>query len=159
MTPKAKNMKKAGLLVLVFATVITNTQFFKLTDKTFAKGQILRRNVVHVNHKDFTKESALFLDSLAAFLISHGNMRIEVGHYTDSRGAESFNKEFSQMRVDATVAYLEKKGVKRDNLVPVAYGETGLIYSDKQMDAEPDKKKQEQMHIDNRRTEFKILSL
>jgi hypothetical protein len=158
-TPKITPMKKSSLLLIALFAVTVNTDFFRLTDKTFHKGQILRRNVVHVNHQNFTKESALFLDSLAAFLIKHDKMQIEVGHFTDQRGSEEFNKEFSQLRVDATVNYLTKKGVNSGNLVPVAYGEANFIYSQKEIDAEPDKTKQENMYKANKRTEFKILAL
>lgn len=54
-------------------------------------------------------------------------LRVE-GH-TDDRGGTAFNKQLSQRRAESVVAYLADKGIDRERLEPVGFGEDQPIES------------------------------
>ena len=69
-------------------------------------------------------ESNTLLNEIAATLTAHPEIeRVEVQGHTDSDGADDYNLDLSQRRVDAVVAYLVNKGVESERLTPKGYGE------------------------------------
>ena len=48
---------------------------------------------------------------------------IVVTGHTDAQGAKKANKALSQKRAQAVVSYLEKKGINKNNLKAIGYGE------------------------------------
>jgi outer membrane protein OmpA-like peptidoglycan-associated protein len=100
------------------------------------------------------------LNHLYNILIEHPNLVVELQAHTDCRGKASYNQKLSQKRAETCVNYLIGKGIPRDRLVPVGYGEAkpreGLGCSAiEKLATEQDK---EAAHQRNRRTQFKILS-
>ena len=79
------------------------------------------------------------------------DIEIELGSHTDSRGSSEANQSLSQKRADNVVNYLANKGIARNRMQAVGYGESQLRNqcSDGVACSETE-------HQYNRRTEFKI---
>ena len=54
-------------------------------------------------------------------------MTLQIEGHTDSRGDDDFNLDLSQRRAAAVVDFLVWRGVSRDRLVPIGFGETKPI--------------------------------
>ncbi len=92
------------------------------------------------------------LDKLYGLMVDNPEYVMEIGSHTDSRGSYNYNDLLSQRRADAVVRWLTKKGINRNRLVPVGYGESQNVN-----DCKNRVPCSEQEHQFNRRTEFKIL--
>ena len=92
------------------------------------------------------------LTALQTMLENNPEFIVELGSHTDSRGSNFYNRGLSQRRADAVVRWLVAKGISRDRLVPVGYGETRNVN-----DCSNNIPCSEQEHQLNRRTEFRIL--
>ncbi len=79
------------------------------------------------------------------------NITIEIYSHTDSRSTTDYNQKLSQKRAQEVVNYLAKRGIEKNRLKAIGYGETKLLNkcSDGVDCSEDD-------HAKNRRTEFKI---
>lgn len=89
------------------------------------------------------------LDELVKTLNVNDNLIIEIGSHTDTRADDQYNLILSEKRAKAVVDYLVEKGIDRERLIAVGYGESNLLIKDAITDEE---------HQKNRRTTFKILS-
>lgn len=94
-----------------------------------------------------TKKGKQRINDAYEILAKHAKVKVEVGGHTDSDGKRVNNKKLSQRRADAIVSYLVKKGLKRENLKAVGYGESKPLVKN-------DSLKNKQI---NRRVEFKII--
>jgi len=102
---------------------------------------------------DYTKatlrpESQVELDRLVKLLSDVPTLKIEISGHTDKRGDDASNMKLSQNRAQSVVDYLTQKGIGKDRLTAMGYGETKLVTTGTT----------EEDHQQNRRTEFKILS-
>lgn len=97
------------------------------------------------------------LNFLLKILNDNPTIMVELQAHTDSRGDDKANMELSQKRAQSCVDYLITKGVAKDRMVAKGYGETQLKYTDEQISAAGGKTQQEQLHQQNRRTEFAVL--
>ncbi|GAB3202958.1 OmpA family protein [Pontibacter aydingkolensis] len=97
-------------------------------------------------------EAAIELDKLVQTLKDNPHIRIELSSHTDSRQSHRYNEMLSQLRAQSAVEYIVSKGVTRDRLVAKGYGETQLVNKCKDNVSCP-----EELHAENRRTEFKII--
>jgi len=69
--------------------------------------------------------SMALLDEVAANLLKHQEIhRVEVQGHTSSEGSDEYNLDLSQRRMESVVDYLSTKGLERDRLEPVGYGES-----------------------------------
>lgn len=62
------------------------------------------------------------LGKLSAFLARYPQRTAQIDGYTDSVGAESYNRDLSQRRADAVKAYLVGQGIAADRLVTAGKG-------------------------------------
>lgn len=112
--------------------------------------------LVHVyydfNQAYIREESVPALDALLAMLELNPDFIVELGSHTDSRGSFRYNRRLSQRRAESVVRWLTSKGVSRDRLSAVGYGENKNVNNCK--NNIPCSEKEHQM---NRRTEFKIV--
>ena len=92
------------------------------------------------------------LEELYSTMINTPDIIVEIGSHTDARGTKTYNKRLSQRRADAVVKWLVGKGIERDRLVPVGYGETLTVNNCK--DFIPCTERDHQL---NRRTEFRVI--
>lgn len=121
---------------------------------------IVLKNIFYDFDKyDLRKESESELNRLVQLMEQNPTMRIELSSHTDSRGADAYNKTLSQNRAKSVVDYLIAHGINKSRLEYKGYGEEKLIHSDEEIDQMKTKKEQEAAHQENRRTEFKVLSM
>ncbi len=93
----------------------------------------------------------MVLDSILIFFNDNKDLTIEIGSHTDSRGSDSYNLKLSQARAQSVVDYLVLKGVAKDRLVAVGFGETKLVNN-----CANGVNCTEEEHQKNRRTTFRI---
>jgi outer membrane protein OmpA-like peptidoglycan-associated protein/tetratricopeptide (TPR) repeat protein len=94
------------------------------------------------------------LDKVITVLNSNSKLTIEISSHTDSRSSDVFNLTLSQKRAKTAVDYLISKGINKNRLKAVGYGETRLLNNCKN-----DAPCTEEEHAKNRRTEFKIVEV
>ncbi len=95
------------------AVVITATGF-EITESVFFK----------LNKAVIEKRSYKLLRNVAAVLKNHPEVTsITVGGHTDDQGDDAYNKDLSQRRAEAVVAFLAKEGVTVERLKAMGYGE------------------------------------
>jgi len=68
------------------------------------------------------------LENIARVLRRNRDARINLTGFSDRRGDTSFNQQLSEDRVDAVQAFLLKAGVKRDQIISTAYGESQPLH-------------------------------
>lgn len=78
----------------------------------------------------------------------------ELSSHTDCRASNAYNDELSQKRAEAAVRYITLQGIDPSRLVAKGYGETRLVNQ-----CSDGVSCTEEEHQQNRRTEFKILSI
>lgn len=71
------------------------------------------------------------LDSLANTMKAEPQYRWKIEGHTDAIGSEAYNMELSRKRAQSVVDYLVQRGVDRNNLEVVPYGESKPIASNK----------------------------
>lgn len=99
------------------------------------------------------KDAAKTMDANIAKMKIDKNIIIKITAHTDSKASREYNLKLSQKRADAAIAYLGKKGIKKDRILAVvAMGESQLVN-----DCGDDKKCAELLNQQNRRVEFKII--
>lgn len=79
--------------------------------------------------KDFQlkQSSGEALTRLATLLKENPRLEVEVGSYTDSRGADIDNIHLTEQRADWVVNYLTGQGIQPSRLKAKGYGETKLL--------------------------------
>jgi outer membrane protein OmpA-like peptidoglycan-associated protein len=103
---------------------------------------------------DIRPDAAEELDKIVQFLIDNPQMNLELGAHTDSRASTAYNLKLSQRRAESAVKYIIQRGVSNDRIKPKGYGESQLINECADGVDCP-----EDMHQQNRRTEFKIIKI
>jgi outer membrane protein OmpA-like peptidoglycan-associated protein len=96
---------------------------------------------------DIKPTSLPALNQMAEMMIKNTKFKVILKGHTDSVGNEDANMKLSQARVDSVIKYLVEKGISKDRLV-------GLGYGDKQPIATNDTEEGRQR---NRRVEFEII--
>lgn len=94
------------------------------------------------------------LDKVITVLNSDPNLSIEVSSHTDSKASDAFNLILSQKRAKAAIDYFIAKGINKNRLKAIGYGESRLLNNCKN-----DVPCTDEEHAKNRRTEFKIVEL
>jgi len=80
----------------------------------------------------------------------HAGYKVVIGSFTDCAGTNHYNEKLSARRSAAVIAYLIKKGIKRNRMIEGHYGKAYLVKACK----ESEFNKTEQW--ENRRTEILI---
>lgn len=120
--------------------------------------------------------SMQILDKIYDFLVLNDNLVIEINSHTDCRGSDIYNLDLSQRRAKSCVNYLIAKGISKDRIKPMGYGETQpaillgpdkkpvldangqqIILTEAYIKAQKPKAYQEELHQRNRRTAFKVV--
>ena len=81
------------------------------------------------------------------------DMVIEMGSHTDAQGNDSYNQRLSLRRANSAKDWLVDRGVKSNRIKGVGYGETQI-----RNQCTNGVKCDDEIHRQNRRTEFKIIS-
>lgn len=94
------------------------------------------------------------LDKVITVLNTNKNLNLELSSHTDSKNTDSFNQNLSLKRAKSAVDYLISKGINKNRLKAVGFGESKLLNHCKDgVDCS------EEEHAKNRRTEFKIVEI
>lgn len=96
---------------------------------------------------DFDANGAAIMNDIADVLKECGEIRIEIGGYTDSQGREVMNEELSQKRANAVLDALRARRVLTSSYTAKGYGESDPIADN---DTEEGREA-------NRRIEFKLI--
>jgi OOP family OmpA-OmpF porin len=100
------------------------------------------------NRAKIKSVSYALLDDVAQAMKDNPKLKVEVQGHTDSQGNDAFNLKLSQKRAEAVLAYLIRKNVASDRMVPRGYGESVPIADNRTADG----------RAQNRRVEFVITS-
>jgi outer membrane protein OmpA-like peptidoglycan-associated protein len=103
---------------------------------------------------DIRSDAALELDKIVNFLQDNPQVNLELGAHTDARATALYNQKLSQRRAESAVKYIIQRGIAKDRIKPKGYGESQLINECSDGVDCP-----EEMHQQNRRTEFKIIQI
>ncbi|GLR18937.1 OmpA family protein [Portibacter lacus] len=90
---------------------------------------ILKNVLFATGSYELEKESFFELDQLANLLEENVNIQIEIQGHTDNVGNDDDNQQLSENRAKAVNNYLIQKGISKDRLTFVGYGETEPISS------------------------------
>ena len=118
---------------------------------TNCKSQIdnlLSKEKIHFEYNKATikQDSYDLLANLVDIINKCPDATVTIEGHTDSDGSAKYNKQLSQKRADAVKAYLENKGVAKERLKAVGYGESKPIASNATKEGKSK----------NRRIEFKF---
>jgi peptidoglycan-associated lipoprotein len=139
---KLLKLKVKMITVTTKTPIKLNNIFYKL-DKYEA-------NEAHMQNFAEAQKS---LDYLYDIMVKYPTLVIELSSHTDARGSDAYNLTLSQKRADGVKAYLVAKGIKAENIVAKGYGETQLVNR-----CANGVKCDDEEHLQNRRSEFKIIS-
>ncbi len=106
------------------------------------------------NSYDINVASAEQLDLLYILLKKNAHIKVKFESHTDSKGKDSYNMNLSEKRSEAAVKYLVKKGISKERLESIGYGETKLLN-----DCGNNSNCSDEEHALNRRTEITIIGL
>ncbi|WP_020600051.1 OmpA family protein [Spirosoma panaciterrae] len=113
------------------------------------------KNIYYDLNKFFIRaDAAQELDHVLAILKEYPQMQIELRSHTDARATDAYNLRLSENRARAAMDYLVSRGVSANRLVARGYGESEILNG-----CVDGVNCTENEHQQNRRTEFKILSV
>lgn len=139
-------------IVEVPATAGDTVQVAMVFDRDEKNVAIVLENIYYDLDKwDIRPDAAKELDKLAEVLVANPTIKIELSSHTDSRESLKYNQLLSERRAQAAVDYLISKGIAKDRLTAKGYGKTRLVNQCTDGVSCP-----EEMHQQNRRTEFRI---
>ncbi len=88
------------------------------------------------------------LNDVAKAMVDFPTVKVDIEGHTDSQGSDKKNLKLSQKRAESVKAYLVKRGITKDRMVPRGYGESVPIADNRTADG----------RAQNRRVEFVITS-
>ena len=139
----------------------------RFTEKTFTSEITLDQIIINkaivipniyydLDKDEIRDDAATQLDKLVLLLADNPDIKIELSSHTDARSDDDYNQDLSQRRAQSAVDYIVSQGISRNRLVAKGYGESQLINgctNDRIDECSEDE------HQENRRTEFKVLSV
>ena len=99
------------------------------------------------NKADLKPGSYSVLDEIAVGLKTQPTIKVEVQGHTDSTGKADYNQGLSERRAQSVARYLIDKGIAAERLIPIGYGLTSPISTNKTAEG----------RARNRRVEFKLI--
>ncbi|OQX99718.1 MAG: hypothetical protein B6I24_01920 [Bacteroidetes bacterium 4572_128] len=121
-----------------------------LSDKLEAanEGENIRLKVFFDSNKsNLLDKSVEELDKLCDFMKKYNVKLVQISGHTDSQGSDVYNQSLSERRVISVRDYLTNKGISKNKLKYIGYGEVLPVATNKTPEGR-------QL---NRRVEFKIL--
>ena len=117
--------------------------------KSIAIGDMILALAYEVGKSTVKEASLPELDRLVELLTENPEITIGLGSHSDARGSDKANLALSQKRAESAVAYLVSKGIDKNRMTAIGYGETQLKVPNATTEAE---------HAQNRRTTVSITS-
>ncbi|RAJ99820.1 outer membrane protein OmpA-like peptidoglycan-associated protein [Larkinella arboricola] len=133
-----------------------NPKLIEKQQGIYGEGDVFElKNIYYDYNKFFIRpDAARELDHLVALLRKYPEMKIELRSHTDSRASDAYNLQLSTYRARAAVDYLVNRGIEPNRLSAQGYGESEILNGCTDQIACPESK-----HQQNRRTEFKIVTV
>lgn len=113
---------------------------------------VLRHIYYDFDQSYIRDEAEIDLNKIYTFMDVNPGTIVEIGSHTDARASYSYNIALSDRRAKAAVEWLVERGISRDRLVAVGYGETQLTN-----ECADNVQCSEDKHQRNRRTEFRVI--
>ena len=110
---------------------------------------VLKEIFFEFDKSTILQQSFFELMKLQTLLGMYPEMCVEIGGHTDAKGSEVYNQRLSERRAKAVVEFLVSKGIDPKRLQFKGYGKSMPI----------DSNETEEGRANNRRVEFKILSM
>ncbi len=107
-----------------------------------------------LNKSDIRKDASIELDKIVEVLKNNPEIKIELGCHTDSRGSDTYNLKLSDRRAKSAAKYITTKGILKDRITGIGYGETRL-----QNQCSNGVKCSKEEHAQNRRVDLKITEI
>lgn len=127
-------------------------------DKLEVGKKVVLKNIFYdYNKATLTASSSNELSKVIELLSSNPKIKIEISAHTDSRGGDVYNNNLSQERAQSCVDYLVGKNIDKSRLIAKGYGKKQLLITDSEINKLATEEEKEEMHQQNRRTEFKIV--
>ncbi|WP_316797749.1 OmpA family protein [Pedobacter frigidisoli] len=133
----------------------TSTEIYKdlyLEKIVFDKAIRLENIYYDFDKFNIRRDAAVELDKLVKIMQENPSIWIELSSHTDSRGNDQYNQWLSQSRANAAVKYIVEKGIDKNRITAMGYGERRLLNK-----CASGVKCSDTEHQLNRRTEFKIV--
>lgn len=128
---------------------IDNTFEFKI-DKVLIK---INPIYFELNSSYLGVEAIKELNKIVEIMYRYPNIIIECGSHTDSRASDSYNNWLSERRSQRVLNYILSRGISSERISGKGYGEIQLVNK-----CSDGVSCSEQEHLQNRRTEFKVLN-
>ncbi|MBL7797932.1 MAG: OmpA family protein [Saprospiraceae bacterium] len=89
-------------------------------------GTVIELPNIYYNFNDATlrPDAQKDLDLLVSLMKQQQSITVELASHTDCRGTAKYNEDLSQRRANGVIEYLASKGISRDRMKPVGYGES-----------------------------------
>lgn len=100
-------------------------------------------------------DAAVELDKIVTLMQENPEIIIELSSHTDCRGSAASNMTLSDKRAKSSAAYIISKGIDPKRITGKGYGETMLL-NDCKCEGNIKSDCSEEIHQQNRRTEFKV---
>lgn len=113
---------------------------------------VLRHIYYDFDQSYIRPEAEIDLNKVLDFMNINPGTIVEIGSHTDARATFGYNEALSERRAKAAVNWLVQRGIPRERLVAVGYGELQTLNGC--MDNVPCT---EDEHQRNRRTEFRVI--
>ena len=72
---------------------------------------------------DLSREARANLDNMVTVLNNYKDTDIQIQGHTDSSGSEAYNQNLSEERATAVASYLQSRGIQRNRLTTIGFGE------------------------------------
>jgi len=96
-----------------------------------------------------TANAKKILDGVAEQLLANPKVKIEIQGHTDNQGKPATNRDLSERRAKAVVAYLAVKGVKMNRMKAVGYGQDVPIADNNTADGRELNRRIEMIRVDD----------
>lgn len=149
-------IKKEGYVLL---HDYLNTKMYKI--KLGADlGKMIDLRPIYFDLGKFTirPDAAAELNKIVELMKQNPSINIELGSHTDCRGSAASNLSLSDKRAKSSAAYIVSKGIPKTRIAGKGYGESKLV-NDCKCEGPVKPTCGEDVHAQNRRTEFKITKI
>ncbi len=123
-------------------------------------GKIIEINPIYFDFDKYNirPDAAKELDKIVKIMNEYPTMEIELSSHTDCRGSSIYNLKLSDKRAKASADYIKKRITKPTRISGRGYGETEPV-NDCRCEGRQSRGTEcsEEQHMQNRRTEFKII--
>lgn len=79
--------------------------------------------------------------------------------HNDSRGGIEYNLVLTQKRADSLAAFIVRKGIRIDRIIPIGKGECCPLFTDEFIASKDNEEEMEALFVMNRRVVIKVVRL